>query len=93
MAGFWTLPSPDDLPEAAIGACLGEFRHCITRHRYTLTVYSARLSRGGNSGRSRARRAPRPGAVGGETGNRPSFNGSSRRGSPQSHSARLGGRG
>jgi A/G-specific adenine glycosylase len=41
MAGFWELPSPDDLPEARPGASLGEFRHTITHHHYTFTVRAA----------------------------------------------------
>jgi len=47
MAGFWTLPSPGDLPAARIGDRLGEFRHSITHHRYAFTVYSARLGPAG----------------------------------------------
>jgi len=50
MAGFWSLPSPGDLPEARIGARVGEFRHSITHHRYTFTVYSAQLVRSSQSG-------------------------------------------
>lgn len=38
MAGFWDLPSPADLPGARIVRKLGEIRHTITHHRYTLTV-------------------------------------------------------
>jgi A/G-specific adenine glycosylase len=41
MAGFWDLPSPEDLPEAQLGRHLGEIRHTITHHHYTLTVRSA----------------------------------------------------
>jgi A/G-specific adenine glycosylase len=47
MAGFWTLPSPGDLPEARVGARLGQFRHSITHHRYVFTVYAARLGPAG----------------------------------------------
>ena len=43
MAGFWDLPSAADLPSAQAGACLGEFRHTITRHHYTFTVRSATM--------------------------------------------------
>jgi A/G-specific adenine glycosylase len=43
MAGFWDLPTPEDLPGATRGAHLGEIRHTITHHRYTLTVRSATL--------------------------------------------------
>ena len=41
MAGFWDLPSPEDLPRARVGECLGSFRHTITHHHYTLTVMKA----------------------------------------------------
>jgi len=43
MAGFWGLPAPEDLPGARLGACLGEFRHSITWHRYTLRVHAAKI--------------------------------------------------
>jgi A/G-specific adenine glycosylase len=45
MAGFWDLPSPEDLPHARIGARLGEIRHTITHHHYTLEVRGATASR------------------------------------------------
>src|ERR1019366_6845735 len=41
MAGFWDLPAPEDLPGAKIGARIGEIRHTITHHHYTLEVRSA----------------------------------------------------
>jgi A/G-specific adenine glycosylase len=41
MAGFWELPSPEQLPGARIGARIGEFRHTITHHHYTFTVRAA----------------------------------------------------
>jgi A/G-specific adenine glycosylase len=41
MAGFWDLPAPQDLPGSQTGASLGEFRHTITHHHYTLTVLAA----------------------------------------------------
>jgi A/G-specific adenine glycosylase len=41
MAGFWELPSPDDLPAARHGERIGEFRHTITHHHYTFTVRAA----------------------------------------------------
>jgi A/G-specific adenine glycosylase len=41
MAGFWDLPSPDDLPGATLGEPLGTIRHTITHHHYTLTVVAA----------------------------------------------------
>ena len=44
MAGFWSLPSPADAPDARPGKDLGEFRHSITHHRYTFRVYEAALT-------------------------------------------------
>jgi A/G-specific adenine glycosylase len=41
MAGFWDLPAPEDLPGAKLGARIGEIRHTITHHHYTLEVRSA----------------------------------------------------
>jgi len=41
MAGFWDLPSPEDLPGARLGKHLGEIRHTITHHHYTFAVRSA----------------------------------------------------
>jgi A/G-specific adenine glycosylase len=38
MAGFWELPSPEELPKARLGECRGQFRHSITHHRYTFEV-------------------------------------------------------
>ena len=51
MAGFWSLPAPEDLPGARRGARLGAFRHSITHHRYFFTVFQA----GGWRGRVSAR--------------------------------------
>jgi len=45
MAGFWDLPSPEQLPAARVGAVLGEFRHSITHHRYRITVARAQASK------------------------------------------------
>jgi A/G-specific adenine glycosylase len=45
MAGFWDLPAPADLPDAQTSECLGEIRHTITYHRYTLQVIAASLSK------------------------------------------------
>ena len=42
MAGFWDLPGPEHLPDAASGADIGQFRHTITHHHYTFTVKAAR---------------------------------------------------
>jgi A/G-specific adenine glycosylase len=41
MAGFWELPSPEELPAARAGRIWGAFRHTITHHHYTFTVRSA----------------------------------------------------
>jgi len=47
MAGFWDLPSPEDLPEARLGKHLGAIRHTITHHHYTLAVQSAAVDAAG----------------------------------------------
>jgi A/G-specific adenine glycosylase len=44
MAGFWDLPAPEDLPAAKLGARIGEIRHTITHHHYTLEVRAATAS-------------------------------------------------
>lgn len=44
MAGFWELPTPEDLPTAEAGAEIGAFRHTITHHHYTFIVRSGRLA-------------------------------------------------
>jgi len=49
MAGFWDLPSPEHLPHARLGRRLGEIRHTITRHHYTLAVRRA-AARGAGPG-------------------------------------------
>ncbi|MCC6417508.1 MAG: A/G-specific adenine glycosylase [Gemmataceae bacterium] len=49
LAGFWELPAPADLPEAAAGEPLGSVRHTITRHRFTVSVRRAELPRGWTS--------------------------------------------
>jgi len=41
MAGFWELPSPEQLSGARIGKRIGEFHHTITHHHYTFTVKTA----------------------------------------------------
>ncbi len=43
MAGFWDLPSPEDLPDAEPGEPLGEIRHTITHHHYRLSVRTATI--------------------------------------------------
>ena len=42
MAGFWDLPSPEDLPNARTGRPFGVIRHSITHHRYRFTVLPAK---------------------------------------------------
>jgi A/G-specific adenine glycosylase len=49
MAGFWELPSLEQLPDAADPRNIGSFRHTITHHHYVFTVWRIAL-----------RRAPRP---------------------------------
>jgi len=44
MAGFWELPTPDQLPRVHIGRRLGAFRHTITHHHYTFGVAEASAS-------------------------------------------------
>ncbi|MBV8729238.1 MAG: A/G-specific adenine glycosylase [Acidobacteriia bacterium] len=41
MPGFWELPATAALPQARIGAVMGQFRHSITYHRYLFTVAHA----------------------------------------------------
>lgn len=41
LAGFWELPEPRFIPGARRTAKLGEFRHSITRHDYTVEVWQA----------------------------------------------------
>ncbi len=43
MAGFWELPESAQAPGARIGERLGEFRHTITHHRYSVTVFEAEV--------------------------------------------------
>jgi A/G-specific adenine glycosylase len=43
MAGFWELPTPDQLPRARIGRRLGVFRHTITHHHFTFGVAEASI--------------------------------------------------
>jgi A/G-specific adenine glycosylase len=45
LAGFWELPSPEQLPGMRRTAILGSFRHSITHHRYTFTVMEAAVAR------------------------------------------------
>ena len=41
LAGFWELPEPRFIPSARRTAKLGEFRHSITQHDYTVEVWRA----------------------------------------------------
>ena len=41
MAGFWELPTPEELPRARIGRRVGAFRHTITHHHYKFAVAEA----------------------------------------------------
>ena len=45
MAGFWDLPTPEELRTARVGECIGEIRHTITHHHYTFEVRSATATR------------------------------------------------
>jgi len=45
LAGFWELPPLEDLPPVKNLKRLGNFRHSITRHDYTVEVWLGRLSR------------------------------------------------
>jgi len=47
MAGFWDLPTPEDLPGARRRAFLGSFRHSVTHHRYHFAVFQASVWNGG----------------------------------------------
>jgi len=44
LAGFWELPSPDQLPESHTLPEIGAFRHTITHHHYRVTVRASRLA-------------------------------------------------
>ena len=45
MAGFWELPSPEELPGLRGTGEAGVFRHGITRHRYRVTVVTGTVAR------------------------------------------------
>ena len=51
LQGFWELPEERDLPYSVRGERLGEFKHSITRHDYTIEVFTATLSRAGRGHR------------------------------------------
>lgn len=44
LASFWELPCPSDLPEAEPGEEIGEVRHTITHHHYTVVAREAKLA-------------------------------------------------
>ena len=43
MAGFWELPEAAHVPTAKTGMRLGGFRHTITHHHYSVTVFEAKV--------------------------------------------------
>ena len=45
LAGFYELPSVEQLPQAARGALVGAVKHSIVNHRYTIAVVEATLAR------------------------------------------------
>lgn len=45
LAGFWELPSLEELPALRTLKPLGSFRHSITRHDYAVEVWLGRLGR------------------------------------------------
>jgi A/G-specific adenine glycosylase len=45
MAGFWELPSPEQLPRLQSPRAVGVFRHTITHHHYSITVWTGGLAR------------------------------------------------
>ena len=45
MPGFWEFPAPEDLPGWRESAIVGSFRHTITHHHYTVTVFEGRMKR------------------------------------------------
>ena len=45
MAGFWELPSPEQLPGLRPARAIGAFRHTITHHHYTVTVWTGGAGR------------------------------------------------
>jgi len=49
LAGFWELPSREQLPGLQATRAVGTFRHTITHHHYQITVHSGTV-----------KRAPRP---------------------------------
>lgn len=45
LAGFWELPSPEQLPPLRAVREIGRFRHTITHHHYEVTVQSGAADR------------------------------------------------
>ncbi len=45
LAGFWELPSPEQLPDLQRPRTIGTFRHTITHHHYRITVRAGTVSR------------------------------------------------
>ncbi len=45
LAGFWELPSPEQLPELKRPRAIGTFRHAITHHQYRITVRAGTVTR------------------------------------------------
>ncbi len=45
MPGFWELPAPEDLAGWREAGSLGSFRHSITHHQYTVTVFHGKITR------------------------------------------------
>jgi A/G-specific adenine glycosylase len=44
LAGFWELPSPEQLPGFSATRAVGKFRHTITHHQYLVTVEAGTLA-------------------------------------------------
>jgi A/G-specific adenine glycosylase len=44
LAGFWELPSPEQLPQVQAMRKIGTFRHTITHHHYEVTVHAGRVA-------------------------------------------------
>ena len=44
LGGFWELPEPEHLPQAALGAQLGRFSHSITNVHNIFTIYEAKTA-------------------------------------------------
>jgi A/G-specific adenine glycosylase len=45
MAGFWELPTVEQIPGIRVGVTLGSFRHTITNNRYSFQVVAGKLSK------------------------------------------------